>query len=129
METSTLPAPSGSPAPSAPAMQPVDTAAAPTMPEMDDFHGGTDRGGKFGGLSDAFKSLNIVEIAFGILGATALFYTIYYYRFKMMANKADNTEIQNRLDDIAIKVADLQSATQRDELLGNPQQGFDGMFY
>jgi hypothetical protein len=79
-----------------------------------------------GSIKDAFASLNWIEVGMGALGVAALFSLINYYRWQKATGQALITETQNKLDDLSIKVADLQSATQRDELLGN--QSFDGMF-
>lgn len=114
------------PAPAAPAAAPTPAAPAPVAAAPVEVSADS---GRFGGVKEAFQSLNWIEVGFGVLGTAALFSLINYYRYQTMAGKAINTEIQNRLDDISIKVADLQSATQRDELLGAPQQGFDGLFY
>jgi len=119
--TATQPAPATGTAPV--------SAPAPQMPSETMDMGDSSSGGSMGSVKEVLSSLNWVEIAFGVLGAAALYYTIYYYKFTMMNGKAVNTEIQNKLDDLSIKVADLQSASQRDDLLGTPQQGFDGLFY
>lgn len=115
-------------APPAPAPAPAPTPAAPVVetPAPAPSGGG---GGSMESIKEAFSSLNWNEVIFGILGSAALYYTIYYYRYSLMNGKKANVEIQNRIDDIEIKIADMQGATQRDELLGNPQQGFDGLFY
>ena len=123
LEMTPAPAPvvaAPAPAPAAAAAPaPVVEAPAPSM-------GGG--GGSMDSIKEAFSSLNWNEVIFGILGSAALYYTIYYYRYSFTIGKKANVEIQNRIDDIEIKIADMQGATQRDELLGNPQQGFDGLF-
>lgn len=118
--TSSAAAPAAAPAPAPAAAAPAPAPAAPaSAPASSD-------GGSMGSIKEAFQSLNWNEVLFGVLGTAALYYTIYYYRYNITTGKALNTEIQNKIDDLSIKVADLQSATQRDELLGN--QAFDGMF-
>lgn len=112
-------APTAAPAP-APAAAPAPAPAAPASAPASSY------GGSMGSIKEAFQSLNWNEVVFGVLGTAALYYTIYYYRYNITTGKALYTEIQNKIDDLSIKVADLQSATQRDELLGN--QAFDGMF-
>jgi hypothetical protein len=123
LETATLSAPAAAapaaaaPAAAAPAPAPAEPASPPASSRG---------GGSMGSIKEVFQSLNWNEVIFGVLGTAALYYTIYYYRYNITTGKSLNTEIQNKIDDLAIKVADLQSATQRDELLGN--QSFDGMF-
>jgi hypothetical protein len=114
------PAAASAPAPAAAAPAPAPAPAAPASAPA------SSGGGSMDSIKDAFQSLNWNEVIFGVLGTAALYYTIYYYRYNITTGKALNTEIQNKIDDLSIKVADLQSATQRDELLGN--QSFDGMF-
>lgn len=109
--TPPAPAPAAAPAP-APAAAPASAPAS--------------SGGGMGSIKEAFQNLNYIEVGMGILGVAALFSLINYYRWMTMSGKALNTEIQNKLDEHDIKIRDLQSATQRDELLGN--QSFDGMF-
>lgn len=110
--TPPAPAPAAAPAP-APAAAPASAPAS-------------SGGGSMGSIKEAFQNLNYIEVGMGILGVAALFSLINYYRWMTMSGKALNTEIQNKLDEHDIKIRDLQSATQRDELLGN--QSFDGMF-
>jgi hypothetical protein len=55
------------------------------------------------------RSLNWIEIGFGILGATALYYAIYYYRYNINQSKAFALSVQNRLDELDIKLADVNS--------------------
>jgi len=97
------PAPAPTPAP-APAMQPMQMQQQTA-------------GSKIG---DIFKRMNMIEVGFGILGATALYFTIYYYRYNMTMSKALANDLQNKVDDLEIKVSDLQSAMQRDN--AQPQQ-------
>jgi hypothetical protein len=115
----------------APAAATAPTAAAPTpAPALETAPAAatsSSNSGGMGSIKEVFQSINWNEVLFGILGTAALYYTIYYYRYNITAGKALNTEIQNKIDDLSIKIADLQSANQRDELLGN--QSFDGMFY
>ena len=40
-------------------------------------------------------------------------------------NKSFKTEMQNKIDDLTIKIADIQSANERDAV---NQQGFDGFY-
>jgi len=119
--TSSAVAPAAAPAPTAAA------APAPTPEQAPSAAAASSSSGGMGSIKEVFQSINWNEVLFGILGTAALYYTIYYFRYNITAGKALNTEIQNKIDDLSIKIADLQSANQRDELLGN--QSFDGMFY
>jgi hypothetical protein len=109
------PAPAAAPAP-APAPAPVTAAPAP-MPSSDS--NSTD-------IKGILKGLNWVEIGFGILGTTALFYTIYYFKYNINMNKSFKVDMQNKIDDLTIRVSDLSSAVNGKEVLGQSQQGFDG---
>ncbi len=98
------PAPASAPAP-APAAPAAAPAPAPAMSTPS-----TGMGGK---ISDIFKRGNMIELGFGIIGAAALYFTIYYYRYQMTMSKSLSSELQNKLDDLEIKVGDLQSALDR----------------
>jgi hypothetical protein len=63
-------------------------------------------------ILQTMKNLNWVEIGFGVIGAAALYYAIYYYRYSVKNNKAFQTDFQNKIDDINIKMADVSSAMQ-----------------
>ena len=77
----------------------------------------------------SFKSflstMNLVEVGFGVLGAWALFSTIYYYRNKLQIDKLMTNKLQKQIDEINI--------TLQDEI-NNKQQmasydGINGSFY
>jgi hypothetical protein len=87
----------------APAPAPVSTpmVSSPT-PSRFDFR-------------DFFRNINLLEIGFGILGSAALYYTIYYYRYDINKNKGFKSEVENKIDDLDIKISDLQSALQREK--------------
>jgi hypothetical protein len=59
-------------------------------------------------LMDTIKSFNIIEVTFGILGAAALYYTIYYYKYNMTNGDKTRNEMQNRIDALEIKLAELK---------------------
>ena len=86
------PPPMAQPSP-APAMSPTPMMA----------NGGTMQGG----IKGFFKSLNWVEVGFMILGATALMFTIQYYRNKLKDDREQRNEQQRQLDEIKMN---LQSA-------------------
>jgi len=97
-DTVATPTPPIAPAPIAPA--PV---VMPTPPQQD---------GGGGSVMDVIKSLNWVEVGFGILGTAALFYAIYYYKYSITSAKLVETRMQNQLDEINIKIADFQSVLE-----------------
>lgn len=111
------PAPAPAPAPS-PA--PAPAAAAPMPAAAPAPRGGMDS------VKDAMRTMNWTEVIFGILGSAALFYTIYYYKYNLTMNKTFKNEMQNKIDDLTIKIADIQSASSRDVV--ETQQSFDGFF-
>lgn len=63
-------------------------------------------------LMGIIKSLNVIEITFGILGAAALYYTIYYYKYNMTTGDKARNEMQNRIDALEIKLADMESVKE-----------------
>jgi hypothetical protein len=80
-------------------------------------------------IKEAISTMNWTEVIFGVLGSAALFYTIYYYKYNLTMNKTFKAEMQNKIDDLTIKLSDIQSASQRDVVpTSTPQQGFDGFF-
>jgi len=83
----------------APAPAPVSTPAVSTEPSFDSSDNS---------LMGTLKSLNWLEITFGIAGAIALYYTIYYYRYNMINGDKARTEMQNRIDALEIKLAELE---------------------
>ena len=93
------PAPAPAPVQAAPAPAP----AAPTTPPSNS------QGGSF---MDVLKK-DAVHITFGILGATALFYLIYYYRYNTQTAKGFQTTFQNQLDEMKIELSDLKSVENK----------------
>jgi len=110
---STTPAPTPAPA-SAPAPTPAAPAIAPSESSSSS-------------LKETFQNLNPTEIIFGILGAWALFSVIYYYRYNTTMNKTFKNEIQNKIDDLTIKIGDITSVIERDKVT-TQQQSFDGFY-
>jgi len=72
-------------------------------------------------LMGIIKSFNWLEITFGIIGATALYYTIYYYKYNMTSADKTRNEMQNRIDALEIKLAELQ---EQEENKNSPQNLF-----
>ena len=54
-----------------------------------------------------FKSLNWLEVAFGILGVASLTYVIFYYRFKLKQDKLINNDLQRQIDEVKMNVQGL----------------------
>lgn len=123
--TTGTPAPAAATPPAAapaPAVTPSAPAPAPAPAES--------KGGGMGSsIKEAISTMNWTEVVFGVLGSAALFYTIYYYKYNLTMNKSFKAEMQNKIDDLTIKLADMQSASQRDVVPSNAQQqGFDGFY-
>jgi hypothetical protein len=100
--TPIAPAPTPTPAPA-----PMPTASTPTpMPNVVMGEGGsTDSGSNDSGSGKSFwKSLNILEIGFSILGVASLSYVIYYYQFKLKQDKLINNELQRQIDEIKMNM-------------------------
>lgn len=85
-----------------PAPAPSVVMAAPVAP-MD---GGSEN------FVDILKSFNWIEIGFGILGVTALLYTIHYYKSNIELAKTKRSEAQNQIDELTMKIADIQSVLE-----------------
>jgi hypothetical protein len=88
------------PAPAA-APAPVVAPAATPAPSINESSSNSS-------LMDTIKSFNIIEVTFGILGAAALYYTIYYYKYNMTNGDKTRNEMQNRIDALEIKLAELK---------------------
>lgn len=99
-------APIAAPVPPPQAVAPVAPAAAPSLPmQPSSYESG-------GSIVDTLKNINWFEIGFGILSATAFYFAINYYRYTLLQNKTKRTEIQNQVDELAIKIADVQSLVE-----------------
>ena len=108
--------------PQAPAAAPTvapspAVAAAPTASMQPSF----DESSSDKSLMGIIKSFNWLEITFGVLGATALYYTIYYYKYNMTSADKTRNEMQNRIDALEIKLADMQD---EEENKNSPQNLF-----
>lgn len=69
---------------------------------------GSDSGGS-GSIVDILKGLNWVEIGISVIGVTALVYTISYYRTNFKVVKPEMAAMQNKIDELTIKLSDVQS--------------------
>ena len=117
--TSATVAPAPAAAPAAPAPAAAPPAAPAAAPQSS--------GGMGSSIKEAISTMNWTEVIFGVLGSAALFYTIYYYKYNLTMNKTFKAEMQNKIDDLTIKLSDMQSASQRDVVPMN-QEGFDGFY-
>lgn len=100
--TQTTPAPAPAPVPApVPASTPV-----PATPVSEATNGE--------GVVSILKNLNWIEVGFGILGSAALYYAIYYYRYNINAQKSFQSEMQNKIDELNIKIADINSVIKKD---------------
>jgi hypothetical protein len=71
-------------------------------------------------LMGIIKSLNWIEITFGVLGAAALYYTIYYYKYNMTNGDKARNEMQNRIDALEIKLAELKEEEEENKNTATP---------
>lgn len=55
-------------------------------------------------INDFFKSINWMEAGFAILAALGLYYTIYYYRYRIKEGKVANSDMQRQLDELKMNV-------------------------
>lgn len=114
-------APSTPPAPVTPAAPPAPiTPAAPVTAEPAPPSGGGDS------IKDVFTNMNWIEVGFGILGAASLFYVINYFRYRNRMGKVFENSIQNKMDDLNIKMADVNSYVDAKKLSSpsNPNDAF-----
>lgn len=102
----------------APAAAPVAAPAPTPTPAPTTTMPSSSGGGK---IVDIFKRMNMLEIGFGVLGAAALFSAIYYYRYSMTMSKTLSSDLSNKIDELEIKVSDVQSALERDRTSTNGQ--------
>ena len=106
-------APSIDPAAPTPVATPVAApVAAPVQPMGEPTSSGTSFG-------EALKSFNWVEVGFGIVGAWALYATIYYYRNRLQIDKLMNNNMQKQIDDMKITLQDEINNKQQPISNGN----------
>ena len=119
METAVEPvAASPAPIPTAPAPAPsstppmVNTNPAPAPASSSDS------------FQDSFKKAisNPLQLGFGILGALALYYVIYYYRYNNQMQKVFVNTIENKMDELDMKYTDLISKVNKANASGKEQK-------
>ena len=96
-----------------PIQVPQPIAASPTAiataPQV------TETGGGGGGF---FSSLDWVEVGFGILGATALYFVIYYYKNKTVFEKTEKSQLQQQIDSLKTQLKDLEKGNNTENYVG-----------
>jgi hypothetical protein len=112
------------PAPAIPIATPVAVAPAPIaaapMPSSDG--GGSN-------FMDTVKSLNWLEVGAGVLGAVTMYFAIFYYRNKVFLERAIFNEQNNKIDQLSIKIADLEAAKEKEKQpTVSKSNGFNGLF-
>jgi hypothetical protein len=99
--------------PPTPPQTPMPQAPTTQMGTGDDMSGDDT-------LMGTLKSFNWIEIGFGILGTAALLALIQYYRYGLNQQKAFQTEMQNKIDDLEIKYSDLKSVEEKSSAIVQP---------
>jgi hypothetical protein len=56
------------------------------------------------GITAFFKSVNWLEAGFCILGALGLYYTVYYYRYKLKEDKVANHDMLRQIDEVKMNL-------------------------
>jgi len=76
-----------------------------------------------GSFQDAFKKAvsNPVQLGFGILTTTALFYGIYYFSYNIRFSKTFVKRVENKMDELDMKYADLVSKVNSNSNQATPQ--------
>lgn len=96
------PAPAPVPQPQIPVQAPVYQQPPMQMPGQPPMY-------QQGGIVAALKSINWVEFGFLVLGTIAIMQIGYYYRYKLIKDKADNKAMQKQIDELENKIAGLKS--------------------
>lgn len=97
------PMPQATPQPmTQPQAMPMPAAPAPQMTS----------GGVAGSVNDFFRGVNWVDVGILMLGTAALYYTIYYYRIKIKAQKRELADMGNKVDMMEAKVSAIQKQQQ-----------------
>lgn len=109
--TSTAPAPAAPAAP-APVPAPMPMTAAPMVASS---------GSPKQGVKEILKTMNWTEVLFGVLGTATLYFTIYYFRHNIQMSKTFKMDVENKIDDLTMKVSDLSSIINASETK-QPQQ-------
>jgi len=97
------------PVPQVPVTPPqVNTNPTPTTPESSSFQ-------------DSLKKAvsNPVQLGMSILTTAALLYAIYYFQYNMRFSKTFVKSVENKIDELDMKYADVVSKLNRQE---TPQQ-------
>ncbi len=107
-----LPAGSEFSAPSAaPIVVPSPVAPPPSAAPTQNNMGGAPQsgGGSINNAGDFLKSINWFEVVFMTLGATAMYYTIYYYRFKLKEDRIAQYDSQRQINKISQRIGKVET--------------------
>lgn len=96
--------------PATPPVQPA-TPPAPAPAVVNEPSSNSSSDGNVVGI---LKNLNYIEVGFGVLGAAALYFAIHYYRLNINAQKSFQAEMRNKIDELNIKIADVNSVIKKD---------------
>jgi hypothetical protein len=100
---------------SMPAQVPAQTQPMPTPPMVQTPMPAAPQmqsGGVTGSVNDFFRGVNWVDVGILMLGTAALYYTIYYYRIKIKAQKRELADMGNKVDMMEAKVSAIQKQQQ-----------------
>jgi hypothetical protein len=109
--------PSVAQAPQFTAPQPTAAPSAPVAMETSSVSS-HDSGDK--SIMGILKNLNWLEITFGVLGAAALYYTIYYYRYNLVNGDKAKLDMQNKIDALEIKLSDVEKTLTETNTTAQP---------
>lgn len=91
---------------------PAQTQPIPTPPMPMPAAPQMSSGGVTGSVNDFFRGVNWVDVGILMLGTAALYYTIYYYRIKIKAQKRELADMGNKVDMMEAKVSAIQKQQQ-----------------
>lgn len=85
----------------------INTSTAPTQMPDSKFESG--------GFVETLKNLNWIQIGFGGLISYFIFNATYYYRYNIKMTKTFVGNVENKIDELDIKYADLSSVVNKGE--------------
>ena len=80
-------------------------------------------------VKSILKNLDWVQVGFGVLASTTLFYAIYYYRYNIAMTKSFVKNVEGKIDELTIKYSDVSSALdskKEEENKQNTNKGTQG---
>lgn len=84
----------------------------PVQPDIKPPISMSDGGTTGDSIKDFFKNVNWLDVGILMLGTAALYYTIYYYRIKIKAQKKELLDVCNRMEMVEAKVNAIQKNQQ-----------------